>query len=402
MAGWIDWFLLYACLLLAASSVILWVMFGRDEKRDAAPQGLPPAGLTPAELGFALDGDVSFGDVVALLPDWAERGFVKFDVADNGQWHIIRLNAPGAGAAEYEKYLFSRLFECRDSVAANHLAIGFRPVMNRTRRLVVRHLTRVRPLFTATSMALKRAFMVLTAVPVLSVLVLVLYRGMGQISSAVIGASILGTIVLIPVFGLTNLLNRWRGERRSQRRNALFRLMGVIVLVSLGYMFYAYDSLLPVLAPVAAASTLVCGIATAFMGKRTEDGLDLQCAAEGLREFILTACQDDLLRRQQENPRYFFQVLPHAYMLGLSARWASMFEGILEARPRWLSEYETYDGEMSPIAMVRNLNRQMSDYLVSMTMVSGRRGTVGSGAGVSGGGGGFSGGGGGGGGGGSW
>ena len=403
MAGWIDEFLLNACLLLAVSAVILWVLFGHDEKCYAAPQGLPPAGLTPAELGFALDGDVSFNDVVSLLPDWAERGLVKFDVADNGQWHIVRLNEPGADAAEYEQYLFSRLFERKDSVAAHHLAIGFRSAMNRTRRLVVRHLTKVRPLFTAISIALKRVFVVLTALPVLSVLVLALYRGMGQIPSAVIGTAILGTIVLIPVFGLANLLNRWRGERRSQRRDALLRLLGVIVLVSLGYLFYAYDALLPVLAPVAAASTLLCGIASAFMGKRTEDGLELQCAAECLRQFILTAGQDELLRHQQENPRYFYQVLPYAYMLGLSARWASMFEGILEAKPRWLSEYETYDGEISPIAMVRSLNRQMSDYLVCMTMVSGRRGAVGSGAGMSGGGGGgFSGGGGGGGGGGSW
>ena len=55
----------------------------------------------------------------------------------------------------------------------------------------------------------------------------------------------------------------------------------------------------------------------------------------GLRTFILVTEQDRLKMLAEENPELFFDVLPYAYVLGISNVWIEKFKTIDVQSPDW-------------------------------------------------------------------
>ena len=118
-----------------------------------------------------------------------------------------------------------------------------------------------------------------------------------------------------------------------------------------------------------------------FIGRKSKGEL------LGLKKFIEVAEKKRLELLVDENPEYFYDILPYAYILGVSDKWIKQFESITDLNPDW------YKGNF------RNLNT-FSKTMNSMTQPSVANGGISKSS--SHGGGGFSGGGFGGGGGGSW
>lgn len=141
-----------------------------------------------------------------------------------------------------------------------------------------------------------------------------------------------------------------------------------------------------------------------FMDKRTKQGNRWLGQILGLREFILHCEKDRIELLARENPSAFFDVLPYAYVLGVSDVWASKFEDLIIPQPEWYVSANYYDGFTSWIWW-NSFHRSFHHISRSMTFSEPQQGgSFGSGGGSFGGfsGGGFSGGGFGGGGGGSW
>lgn len=136
---------------------------------------------------------------------------------------------------------------------------------------------------------------------------------------------------------------------------------------------------------------------------RTDYGLKIQGDLVGLREFIELAEKDRLEMLVKENPQAFYEILPFAYVLGVSEVWINKFENIAIDIPTWYSSDSDFLTSYLLIRTLdvnlRRINTQINFKPVSNSSGSGRIG--GSGGGRIGGGG-FSGGGFGGGGGGRW
>ena len=129
-----------------------------------------------------------------------------------------------------------------------------------------------------------------------------------------------------------------------------------------------------------------------------------------LKTFIQTAEVDRIEALVEEDPEYFFNVLPYAYVMGLTNKWIRKFENINVTAPDWSSTYDTSGPHMmvfhmgnSMGGMTNAVTTSVAQHLPSGTFSgSDTGGGWSGGGGFSGGGGGFSGGGGGGGGGGFW
>ena len=127
---------------------------------------------------------------------------------------------------------------------------------------------------------------------------------------------------------------------------------------------------------------------------------------EAVREFIRTAEYDRLKMLSEENPEYFFNIMPYACIFGMSSKWAEKFSDFRIPQPSW---YTSTTGTWDPFFghyMYVNTGHMVSSAVaehyraVGADMLSSAVDSGGSGGGF--GGGGFSGGGFGGGGGGSW
>ncbi len=125
---------------------------------------------------------------------------------------------------------------------------------------------------------------------------------------------------------------------------------------------------------------------------RTVKGAELNAKILGFRHFIKIAEKSKLEALCNEDPTYFYNILPYAYVLGVSNVWIKKFEGIAMAQPKWYNAPAGHVFSISTCSHIMSSASRVSR--ISSSRVSGGRG------GSSGGG--FSGGGSGGGGGGSW
>jgi uncharacterized membrane protein len=148
---------------------------------------------------------------------------------------------------------------------------------------------------------------------------------------------------------------------------------------------------------VALTAAYVCSV---HMLVRTAKSVALMGKILGLKNFIEVAELDRINTLVEENPNYFYNVLPYAYVMGLTNKWAKNFEGIAMVQPSWYinetSSFTTFDYIVFS-NMMNNCNRTFANNIHVP-----EKGIDGIGGGFSSGGGGFSGGGFGGGGGGSW
>ncbi len=130
--------------------------------------------------------------------------------------------------------------------------------------------------------------------------------------------------------------------------------------------------------------------------KRTEYGTKILGEVNGFKKFLETAEKDKLESLVHDDPSYFYNILPYAYVLGVSDAWIKQFEGIAIAPPDWYESADTFDY----YRFNRSLNRTIHSASRVMNSVPQSSSGSSSGGGFSGGG--FSGGGSGGGGGSSW
>ena len=110
---------------------------------------------------------------------------------------------------------------------------------------------------------------------------------------------------------------------------------------------------------------------------------------QGFKKFIEVSESSRLKTLVEQDPQYFYNILPYAYLFGVSDKWIKKFESIIPLAPSW------YRGTRFSHTSFRNISNSMK----TVSVPSAANGGISS---KSGGGGGFSGGGGGGGGGGSW
>ena len=86
-----------------------------------------------------------------------------------------------------------------------------------------------------------------------------------------------------------------------------------------------------------------CQFFTVNMLQRTSGSIALMGKILGLKNFIEAAELDRIDALVEENPAYYYDVLPYAYVMGLTDKWAKNFERINIQAPDWYQGYDMSD-----------------------------------------------------------
>ena len=78
-----------------------------------------------------------------------------------------------------------------------------------------------------------------------------------------------------------------------------------------------------------------------LMPKRNKYGGEMLGKLKGFRNFLITAEKEKLEAMGAEDPSYFYDILPYAYVLDVSDKWIKKFESISMQAPDW---YDSTDG----------------------------------------------------------
>jgi len=392
---------LYVVVVLLAG--FAWWAKGRAAKLYPSVQFEPPEGMTPAELGYVIDGFADTEDVTALVPYWADAGALRIEDPgkDAGGLRLVRVGELGPEAKPYERRMFDSLFSYgKDGVVnVSELSFKFHTALDQAKYSVETSFSsdperRVFEPRKATlrlgSMEFSLAFLmgVLGYLPLLF-LSLELGRaitGEGPVVFAFLFVSLF--LLVLPFNTLSALFCKGVSMRRFL---PLFAALSLAVAAGYGYLAVWFASVPPARFCAAIASSWACVFFMAIMNKRTPYGDKLLERILGFREFIDKAERDKLERLFEADPQYFYGILPWAIVMGLSAKWAAHFEGMALEAPAWYvgsrpDRFSARDFERSLGRSLGSMNASMSSAPRASSSSSGGRSGSSSSGGFSGGG----------------
>jgi uncharacterized membrane protein len=193
--------------------------------------------------------------------------------------------------------------------------------------------------------------------------------------------------------------NNKKGKNVFHARSLILRYVGwalsILSAFAVAYLWIEFmDSTAKnVLALVGFAICITAFILSFFIRQRTDNAHEILQKIEGFKMFLETAEKERLETLVEENPQYFYDILPYTYVLGISDKWVSNFKDIAIEPVSWYTSTQTFNNR----TFYYSLSSAMNSTTRAMTSTPQAQSTGGFSSG-----GGFSGGGVGGGGGGSW
>ena len=338
----------------------------------------------------------------SLIMYLAEKGYLRITEYDKNRFRLDKLRDIDRSEKTFVRTFFRGLFEAGDSVETDDLPSGFGEDFQLAQQQIKDSYKGKNALFTVSSTVCRIiGFVMMFVPPVISVIIAATAKFKAV---AFLGLIPIGLFLVISMLYIINLFDKWDATSRAKRRvtvviATVFAVIGVgisAVITSILMESAAYGLLVVI-------STLVTFTAVVLMRKRTERGARLQGQILGFRDFIETAELEKLNMLVEEDPEYFYNIMPYAYVMGLSDKWAKKFEKIRVNQPDWYHGYNStsvysmlwYSQMFNSCA--KSMESSVINSIVASAADSGG-GSIGGGFG----GGGFSGGGFGGGGGGSW
>ena len=399
----------YALIILAAFTVMLYLFFlkfGKDDKPVITVEFNPIKGLSSSQAGYIYDGSVDTKDVVSLIIEWANKGYLEIteEEVNKENFTLTKLKEMDESEIRAEKTLFKALFNGRTSVTNKQLKNTFYQHIANAKADIARHFNGnpQRAIFSKKATAFKILFGILTMIPaglvVASSVYVATYREEIALFTGIV-IFVIGTILVL-LWSIT--AKRWPSLDNVKRGASLMGCTFVSAIFAFIYILIPFvtnakiDAMFFVKMAVTFGFSAVNIALVAFMDKRTPIGVEYLGKILGLKQFIETAEKDRLEMLVKDDPSYFYKILPYAYVFNVTDIWSRKFESIAIEGPSW------YHGgnNLNTLMFMNRFNHTMNTMNRSMTSVpqSSARG----GGSFGGGGGGFSGGGFGGGGGGHW
>lgn len=374
------------------AAVALFAVAGKRYKINPVPEYYPPEDINPAEIGYIIDEQVSKQDVISLIYYWASKGRLRIEMQGKRKFTLHHLKNLGPEFRSYERNMFSGLWKYGHggSVTGGELEDRYYDEVDDALKSIRKQFTGVNALADKhRTVAAVCAGCVLPVICAVLALVAVGIRGFG------IGEEIAMMIFLLAIdLSLFFTMRKWERDRYKKRGavKTIFRALWLIIRFALAFLLgvgiLANGALTAEGAIVFSLCMNLIPVVAPFIRRRTMMGATLLERALGFKMFLQTAEQERLLMLLDENPDYYYDILPYAQVLGVSNQWMHKFDDILTSPPSWM--YGDY-GDMDIFRAVNDLSRSMNSRMTSTPAPEGDSG----GGGFSGGsgGGGFSGGG---------
>lgn len=399
-----NWALALMLLLMVAVplvSFLLFLFFGRDPRVVQTVEFYPPEGISPAEVGYIVDGMVDQKDLVSLVIYFAEKGYLTIEELEDKSFVLRKERELLETAKTYEYTFFNGLFKEGDSVMLEDLKGEFYGSYQASGTQLRSHFGKKKEtrVFTHSSLGARSLGTLLMLIPLAAGLFLGAVYAKNSGEFGLLG---LPGLFLVLAGYLVMIIGHDKKDAGTLRRYRLTLIVGGI-LTGLGFLVLAGFMLLGLELPLGLLCLVASFISFVFtlrMKQRTRWSAEILGKILGFKEFIRTAELPRIQKLVDENPSYFYDVLPYAYVLGLSDRWAKKFEGIAMEPPVWYNgSGNTLFNTWVFMNAFNGFSRSMASSMVPPTPKGGDGGLGGGGFS---GGGGFGGGGFGGGGGGSW
>ena len=385
--------------IVLAIAILIYELLKRQKKAVQTVEFYPPEGMSSAEVGVIIDEMVDDVDLISLIPWWGDKGYLVIEeIPDKkgrgGEHASLRLHKKKdlpIDAPAYQKELFNGLFATNPRDLKD-LPRTFSEVFGAAKSKLGNVFKGEKQLSTGKFKAGCLLFLMCAA----------WFGAVGTSSVISLKENIIfGAISAVALFilGVMRLITHGQDTVRTKGKWIAYILIGLLLFgvaagsmfvgTSDGQTFFKWPIYLVVLCGMLIVSVLIGRLVVPTAYKLDKLGKLL-----GLKQFIKTAEIEKLNMLIDENPEYFFNILPYAMVFGLSDHWSKQFKALKIKPPSWYICYDMmYFNTFYFHSMLWMGMQQPIQHLRTEAMVQAAASAASSG---------FSGGGGGGGGGGSW
>ena len=329
----------------------LWFKFGRDDYVAAVVEYKPPKDLNSLDAGFLYKGRATSSDVTSLLIYLANQGYLKISEVEQKTFlgstkktfKITKLKNY-TGKNTNERVFMDGLFALSKSEKAplevtpkdleNHFYTTVNSILSD-----INSKDNLNKIFekSASSKSIFISLMILAVMAIIIILPIALYGTPDNFIADYFYAVMHDQICL---FGV---------------------LYGFACIISMTI----FKKLLP---------------------KLTKYGTEMLGKLRGLKDFLQTVEKDRIETMVEEDPKFFYNILPFAYVLGVSDKWIKKFESISMEPPSWYDGPDAFDMVMFGSFISSTMSSANSSMASSPNSSSSGGGFSGGGSGGSGGG----------------
>lgn len=282
-------FLILDVIVITFVVFILWIFYGKDyEKKLKTIEYYPPYDLDAAQIGYSLNKANGKKMTIALIIELAAKGYVQI-YEDKKDQYIVNLCPEGGAFAEKETY--------KSKVPSD---IKFNN-KNKLKKLTANEKIVYDNLFSSGNiekLSTDKYF----------------YKTFEQVYN--------------------ELENNFK-NKISDKKSRTIQIAATILLVFATILslvsFYKVEDLNPAYFNLYYVSFICTGLIfllTLLMRRKTIYGEEIIAKIKGFKEYLNEVEKDKLETLVEENPNYFYEILPYTYILNLSRKWIKKFENI--------------------------------------------------------------------------
>lgn len=335
--------LIYAALgiiaLAAAIAFAVYFLRGRDEKLIIPVRFTPPEGFSPMDTQYLIEGNLDSTAVAAMLIYWADKGYIRIN--DDGSSYSFDKLKELDEATEREKALFNAFFISEHTDSVTLRTYGFPDKLRRNViPLAVRFFSGSNSIEEPSSLKARKAVFAM-------LLVAALFAGGLLAASADPMLLPFGIIPSFMAYMLLRSVSMQAARAGKLRASQVFAMLFFLAFIAF-FMSVAIiaESATALAGPAVIAFIVILAVSmflAAHISRRSRYGSERLAEALGYKEFIDKVEKDRIKALSEEDPEYFYHVLPYAMVFGLADSWADRFRDIPITEAKWYSSPYPFD-----------------------------------------------------------
>ena len=327
------------CVLVA---LFRFFRYGRDPKVTPVVGVYPPEGLNTVETAFILNGAMKSSDITSLIFYWASHKHLNIIMDNDGEkakFTLEKVSDLDNRHRDYEIKLFNKIFSKGDGrrVTSDQLRRNLLGEIFKARLKVQFSFRGDRSL--EDELAQKKSSKTLylcciTIIPLIITRLIASYIEFNKISLALILFVSFFSMIIFYCFA-SSLNNLYRLSNIKKIRNIVVAALAGSIIFAINYKIYSHR-IIPWYVTAGSILLMMTGLfISAFITRISKYKAKLAGEVLGFKIFLETAEKDRLEMLINDDPNYFYDVLPYAQVLNVTNTWTDKFKDITLIPPSW-------------------------------------------------------------------
>lgn len=292
--------------------LIVFVILNRKKKIIEVVEFSAPDGMTPADAGYVIDKSIDDRDISSLLIYWAEKKYIEIIQNEDKTVILKKLKDTDDKMKVYEQTMFNTVFSQKVEVNLKDLPVIIKPITSTIKKQIKDENNKkyFNSKIESTSTWLTLGITCL-------LVFLSYFFGSGGTFSIICGVIIFAISTIF-----SNICNKVYIQKKLKA--IILYIVGIVLFLifALLNLIYSFTNLYVLgLITITTFLCLLTYILCPFLEYRTKEGQFVVGRLLGLKKYLEVTEKEKIEMLIKENPEYFYNIIPYAYVLNVSNEW---------------------------------------------------------------------------------